>query len=93
MQESGGAVGLGGQLEGSRFNVCLKTRPYLGLSRVVTGKRECRRAPENYPARCFDPVSRFDKPIEQPSAGSFPGAACFAPDSAKQVIEQIWLSQ
>ena len=50
-------------------------------------------APGNYPARCFDPAAPFDRPMEQPRTGSFPGAACFAPVSVKQVIEQISLGQ
>jgi hypothetical protein len=74
----------GGRLERSHFNAYPKTAGISPYHSLRPGKVEAterlrgrQAAPENYPAPCFDPLSLFVRPIKQPNAGSFPGAACF----------------
>jgi hypothetical protein len=60
-------------------------------SPVASRKRESGRLPRITQRDALTPVSLLDKPTEQPNAGSFPGAACFSPVLAQQVIEQMSL--
>ena len=91
----------GGRLERSHFNAYPKTRGPPASRPIIRCDRERwkppkdsgvdRRLPRIIQRDALTPVSLLDNPIEQPNAGSFPGAACFSPVLSRQVIEQMSL--